>query len=327
MNKIAILQKIYGLEEERRELRVRLYGLSKDVLEAPIEPEVTFEPKPYPDGKAELAWNELLIPTAAILIAGFMLNAGLISIAVAVIWIGIYLAVVDKKSRERRTWERINDPSFKLDCEIIGKENAENKIVAQEKYDRDKKYYLTVLVPEYEAKKETWDVEHTHAIQEINTRLQAIDLELNELYSEKLNLDSCYRNPRTLKGILDYAKRNHLELLPELAIKEYGNSLYEKACRRRDNLYAAAQERRERIAQQNAERRERRYEQRERRRERFEANREERNVRMREWQFEHEEKRRRAIQSQREWQAVKEANEKRRRNGQPELPYPPRYWD
>lgn len=39
-----------------------------------------------------------------------------------------------------------------------------------------------------------------------------------------------------------------------------------------------------------------------------------------------EERRRRARQSQREWYAVKEANEKRRRNGQPELPYPPREW-
>lgn len=39
-----------------------------------------------------------------------------------------------------------------------------------------------------------------------------------------------------------------------------------------------------------------------------------------------EERRRQAIQSQREWEAVRKANEERRRKGQPLLPLPPRKW-
>lgn len=39
-----------------------------------------------------------------------------------------------------------------------------------------------------------------------------------------------------------------------------------------------------------------------------------------------DERHRRAIQSQREWEAVRKANEERRRKGQPELPLPPRDW-
>ena len=33
-----------------------------------------------------------------------------------------------------------------------------------------------------------------------------------------------------------------------------------------------------------------------------------------------------ALESQRQWRAVKKANEERRRKGLPELPYPPRTW-
>ena len=44
------------------------------------------------------------------------------------------------------------------------------------------------------------------------------------------------------------------------------------------------------------------------------------------WQRDQEERHRRAVQSQREWDAVKKANEERRRKGQPELPLPPRFW-
>lgn len=42
---------------------------------------------------------------------------------------------------------------------------------------------------------------------------------------------------------------------------------------------------------------------------------------------ERERKHQAAVESQRQWRAVKEANEERRRKGQPELPLPPRTWD
>ena len=42
---------------------------------------------------------------------------------------------------------------------------------------------------------------------------------------------------------------------------------------------------------------------------------------------ERERKHQEAVESQRQWRAVKEANEERRRKGQPELPLPPRTWD
>lgn len=54
---------------------------------------------------------------------------------------------------------------------------------------------------------------------------------------------------------------------------------------------------------------------------------EDRRMRMEEAKaIENEERYRRARESQKEWEAVRQANMERRRNGQPELPYPPRYY-
>lgn len=44
-------------------------------------------------------------------------------------------------------------------------------------------------------------------------------------------------------------------------------------------------------------------------------------------QEERDRKHQAALESQRQWRAVKEANDERRRKGQPELPLPPRTWD
>lgn len=44
-------------------------------------------------------------------------------------------------------------------------------------------------------------------------------------------------------------------------------------------------------------------------------------------QEERERRHQAAVESQRQWRAVKEANDERRRKGQPELPLPPRTWD
>lgn len=47
---------------------------------------------------------------------------------------------------------------------------------------------------------------------------------------------------------------------------------------------------------------------------------------LREQAKERERRHREAVESQRNWDAVKKANDERRRKGQPELPYPPRKW-
>lgn len=229
----------------------------------------------------------------------------------------------------RKEFRIRNSPSYIAQCRVIDKENEEGLLVAKEQYQRAIKYFNEILKPDYEKKKKTWARDHSQRIIEANSKLSEIENKLNELYADSAAVPTQYRNRRSLKMIVNYARQTHLELNMPDAVKGFAKLDYRSACEQRDRLYEAARE-----AEQRREEERLRREEEARARAMMRA--EKSAQRKRKFENEKRRRKREAAEMQRKIASFEESrrynymrdqiiknNQKRSRKGQPELPVPP----
>lgn len=271
------------------------------------------------------------------------------------IWIFIYTLIIYRKEKQKKVEAIRNSPDYTAQCNAIEERFQQQKYAAEFEYAQAKQIYDTQTLPAFEQKKTVAVAELEAKKQAVLSELTEITQELKELYAELTLIPEHFRKISGLTFIYNTMISSDVDLATavELYKDERAEILYQ-------HIHQALDQQREYQYQQELRESEYAYERYNQSGNEFfsnmastaagsyignrAANRGERKEMQKQTAYlkkqteiaeheakkreraEDERKRREAHESQRRWDAVNKENEKRRRNGQPELPLPPRWY-
>ena len=265
------------------------------------------------------------------------------------IWIFVYIFGIYRKEKRQNVESIRNSPEYTAQCNAIEERFQQQKYAAEFEYAQAKQIYDTQTLPAFEQKRSAAVAELEAKKKAALSELSTVEQELEALYDACGLIPIQYRNIPALSFIYNTIRSSRVDIttafhlyeqkkqqeIEEEKLRQYQRELdlREQEIERERNRQAAneffsgvaATAAGSYIGNRAANRGERKELQKQtaylKRQTEIAEHEAEKRARA-----EDERKRREAHESQRRWDAVNKENEKRRKNGQPELPLPLRWY-
>lgn len=110
-----------------------------------------------------------------------------------------------------------NSPEYKSQCEAVDEENRLAQKILDDQYEKERTHYYSVILPQYNQEKKTWNDTQTKKINSLKKEKQEVAAELIKLYSEYSYIPKDYRNIVILELLLDLLRKYDIPLAQAIA--------------------------------------------------------------------------------------------------------------